>query len=168
MPHLYRSDLGGMAPVPADARVAGSTTYVPTTSTAKYLPRRHNHTYNGSAWVDAGTLIETEARTNLVTYSEDFTDASWGKFDATVSANSAASPSGESTADKFVEGTGSSIHRLTTSTTITSGLAYTFSVFAKAGERNLILLRNNNGSTDEDTFFDLLSRSDRDWETEKV
>ena len=64
--HLYRSDLGGMAPVPSDARVAGSTTYVPTTSTAKYLPRRHNHTYNGSAWVDAGTLIETEARTQLL------------------------------------------------------------------------------------------------------
>ena len=62
----YRSDLGGMAPVPLDARVAGSTTYVPTTSTAKYLPRRHNHTYNGSAWVDAGTLIETEARTQLL------------------------------------------------------------------------------------------------------
>ena len=62
----YRSDLGGMAPVPVDARVSGIDTYVPTTSTAKYLPRRHHHVYSGGAWVDAGTLVETEARTQLL------------------------------------------------------------------------------------------------------
>jgi hypothetical protein len=83
--HQYRSDLGGMAPVPPDARVAGSTTYVPTTSTAKYLPRRHNHVYNGTAWVDAGTLIETEARTNLVTYSEVMSTSFTVTSNATIS-----------------------------------------------------------------------------------
>jgi len=59
--HFYRSDLGGMVNNPDRG-----DSYVPTTSAAVYLPRRHNHKYDGSAWVDAGTLIETEARTQLL------------------------------------------------------------------------------------------------------
>lgn len=129
----YRSDLGGMAPVPADARVAGSDTYVPTTSTAKYLPRRHNHVYNGSAWVDAGTLIETEARTNLVTHSEDFTDASWTKAGASITANAETAPDGNATADKLVENSSTSEH-LVSRVNIGSGQK-TASVFFKSSER---------------------------------
>ena len=34
-------------------------------------PRTGHHLYNGTAWVDEGYLHESEARTNLVTYSED-------------------------------------------------------------------------------------------------
>lgn len=66
LPTVYRSDLGGMVSVPADARVADSTTYVPTTSAAVYLPRRGHHVYNGAEWVNEGLLIESEARTNLL------------------------------------------------------------------------------------------------------
>ena len=65
--HLYRSDFGGMVAVPADARAMPSaTTYVPTTSAARYLPRRGHHVYNGSEWVNEGLLVESEARTNLL------------------------------------------------------------------------------------------------------
>lgn len=64
--HLYRSDLGGMVDVPADARaIPSATKYVPTTSAARYLPRRGHHVYNGSEWVNEGLLVESEARTNL-------------------------------------------------------------------------------------------------------
>ena len=63
-PHLYRSDLGGMVNNPDTGN-----SYVPTTTTARYLPRRGHHVYNGSAWVNEGLLVESEARTNLLTYS---------------------------------------------------------------------------------------------------
>jgi len=39
--------------------------------------RENHHVYNGTAWVKEGYLHEPEAVTNLVTYSEDFTDAGW-------------------------------------------------------------------------------------------
>jgi hypothetical protein len=61
--HLYRSDLGGMVDNPDQS--AGFETYVPTTSAARYLPRRGHHVWNGSAWVNEGLLHESEARTNL-------------------------------------------------------------------------------------------------------
>ena len=70
---IYRSDLGGMVDNPDQS--AGFETYVPTTSAARYLPRRGHHVYNGSAWVTEGLLHESEARTNLLTYSEDLSNA---------------------------------------------------------------------------------------------
>jgi len=57
--HVYRSDLGGMVNNPD----TGSS-YVPTTGSAVYLPRRGHHIWDGSAWVNEGLLIESEARTN--------------------------------------------------------------------------------------------------------
>jgi len=62
-------------------------------SVARYLPRVGHHVYNGSAWVNEGVLAESEARTNLITYSNDFTDASW-TGGASVSLGSVASPDG--------------------------------------------------------------------------
>jgi hypothetical protein len=60
--HLYRSDLGGMVNNPDRG-----DSYVPTTTSAVYLPRRGHHVYNGSAWVNEGLLHESEERTNLHT-----------------------------------------------------------------------------------------------------
>ena len=74
-PHAYRSDLGGM--VNNSAQSTGFKTYVPTTSSAVYTPRVGHHVYNGSAWVNEGILHESEARTNLMTYSGDLTGADW-------------------------------------------------------------------------------------------
>jgi len=60
-PHLYRSDLGGMVDNPATGN-----SYVPTTDSARYLPRVGNHVYNGDEWVNKGLLLESEARTQLL------------------------------------------------------------------------------------------------------
>jgi hypothetical protein len=59
--HLYRSDLGGMVDNPDTGN-----SYVPTTSAARYLPRRGHHIYNGAEWVNEGVLVESEARTNYL------------------------------------------------------------------------------------------------------
>ena len=81
--HLYRSDLGGMVDNPERG-----DSYVPTTSSALYLPRIGHHVYNGSAWVNEGVLAESESRTNLVKYSEDLNNTTvWTKAnDITVTA----------------------------------------------------------------------------------
>ena len=63
----YRSDLGGMADVPLDQRaVASATKYLPTTSAARYLPRRDAYAYVGGAWVNKGIRHESAAATNLL------------------------------------------------------------------------------------------------------
>lgn len=65
--HSYRSDLGGMAPVPVEERgLSTSATYLPTTSAARYLPRHNHHVYEGGQWVNKGLLIESELRTQLL------------------------------------------------------------------------------------------------------
>jgi len=62
-----------------------SDSYVPTTASAVYLPRTGHHLWDGSAWVDEGYFHESEARTNLIAYSDDFTDAYWTNAGLTVS-----------------------------------------------------------------------------------
>ena len=103
--HLYRSDLGGMVDNPDRG-----DSYVPTTSSARYLARRGHHVYNGSAWVNKGMMHESEARTNLVTYSEDFTDASWNKINILSANVDATGPDGLTSATSLVETTANASH----------------------------------------------------------
>jgi hypothetical protein len=56
-----------------------------------------------------GLLVE-EQRTNLLTWSEDFSNAAWGKVNATITANAVAAPDGTTTVDKLVESTGTGEH----------------------------------------------------------
>ena len=97
--HAYRSNLGGMVNNPSQP--TGFETYVPTTSSPVYLPRLGHHIYNGSAWVNEGILHESEARTNLVPYSQDFSNAYW-KFvvSPTITSNATTAPDGTTTADR--------------------------------------------------------------------
>jgi hypothetical protein len=83
-PHIYRSDLGGMVDNPDRG-----DSYVPTTTSAVYLPRRGHHVYNGSAWVNEGLLHESEARTNLITNNRDIAATGGWSGAATATANSA-------------------------------------------------------------------------------
>lgn len=82
-----------------------------------------------------GLLIE-EQRTNLLKYSEQFDNAAWGKTNTTITANAIVSPAGVLTADKLVETVTTGEHTLSFSLGVTSGVSYTFSLFAKAGERS--------------------------------
>jgi len=70
-----------------------------------------------------GLLVE-EARTNLVTYSEDFTDASWETVGTKVP-NSATSPTGENNASLL------SVNYLEIRPSVVSGTQYTYSIFVK-------------------------------------
>jgi hypothetical protein len=99
-------------------------------ATARYLPRVGHHIYNGSAWANEGVLHESEARTNLLTYSQDFSNSGWGKVNSSVSANATTAPDGTTTADKIIPDTSTNQHRVDKTPTSSAG-DQTFSVYVK-------------------------------------
>lgn len=86
-----------------------------------------------------GLLIE-EARTNLLTYSEQFDNAAWTKVNSTITANALTAPDGTLTADKHVENSTLSYHPLMCNPSVTSGVTYTVSRYFKAGGRSEVFL----------------------------
>lgn len=114
--HLYRSDLGGMV-----ANTSAYPMYNPTT------PK------------------------NLLGFTEDFSNGYWGKtnilaFGSGSVANAISAPNGLQTADKIVENTANAGHFVQASATVVSGTTYVFSVYAKAAERNFVLVQSNYGN----------------------
>ena len=107
--------------------------YVPTTSAVNSAPRfDHNPTTGESL----GLLVE-EARTNLVQQSADISNAYWVKAETTVTANAIAAPDGTTTAGKLIESTANSQHTLASAAITWAGnTQYTFTFYAKAGERS--------------------------------
>jgi hypothetical protein len=80
-----------------------------------------------------------EARTNLLTYSEQFDNAAWTKARTTVSANATTAPDGTSSADKLTEDTTASNSHITYNTsavTVTNATSYTVSIYAKQAGRS--------------------------------
>jgi len=96
-PRVYRSDLGGMVNNPDTG-----TSYVPTTSAARYLPRRGHHVWDGSAWVNEGLLLESAAATNNLFPSIPPLSAvgNWNAYTGT-SAGGQADPIGGTSASLF-------------------------------------------------------------------
>ena len=113
-------------------------------ATVRYLPRVGHHIYNGSAWVNEGVLHESEARTNLLTYSEDFTNASWSKnVTVTLETSATVSPSQAYNSYKIVNTTGYRNRVAASNVGVNDRVA---SVYAKAGEYNWLYLLSTNGS----------------------
>ena len=104
--------------------------YVATTASAYYGPR---FDYDPVTLAPRGLLIE-EARTNLLTYSDQFNDAAWSKTAASITANATSSPDGTTNADKLVATAVTSGHFVSQAVTITASTNYTVSVYVKAAE----------------------------------
>jgi hypothetical protein len=81
---------------------------------------------------------------NLVQYSEDFNAASWLRQNSSVTSNAAISPTGYMDADKLVENTSNSTHRVLTSAGLTISGSVSISLFAKKAERSWLFIGNNN------------------------
>ena len=152
-PHVFRSDLGGMVDNPDRG-----DSYVPTTSSAEYLPRIGHHVYNGSAWVNEGLLAESESRVNLAPYS-DFSSG-FSDTRTTLTANQAVSPDGTENAAELTENTDTGTHFSRNNITVTASINYTLSVYVKqgSGSRNAILRTNAEGA-DDYVVFDFTTES---------
>jgi hypothetical protein len=79
-------------------------------------------------------LVEPQ-RTNLLTYSEQFNDASWVKAGVSVTTNTTTAPDGTLTADSVIENSATATqHRMAKfSISLTSGTTYTISAYVKRG-----------------------------------
>ncbi|WP_304192990.1 hypothetical protein [Lentibacter algarum] len=153
--HAYRSDLGGMVNNPDRG-----DSYVPTTTAARYLPRRGHHVYNGTSWVNEGLLHESDARTNLVTYSQAFTNAWWTKVGVTAAAASETGPDGQASMSVMTLSSVNQQHDLYGPAITASSVVLTASVVVRAGTLRYVGLRlfgdTNKWST---AVFDLTTAS---------
>lgn len=112
------------------------TNYIPVLLTAASGVARFQH--NPTTDESLGLLIE-EARTNLATYSADFSNAAWLKTAASITSDTIVAPDGTLTGDKLVEDTTTSNHYVVKSVAAVTGTTYVMSVFAKQAESNRYL-----------------------------
>jgi hypothetical protein len=85
--------------------------------------------HNPATGESLGLLVE-EARTNTLTYSEQFDNAAWLKVNATVTANQAIAPDGTLTMDELVDDATSGTHRFAEAFTPPSS-NFTISAYVK-------------------------------------
>ena len=112
------------------------------------LPRIN---YDGFSFDGSGNIIPDSGcgswlfepqSTNLITYSEDFSNAAWTKLNVTITPNQGISPDGSNNASKYVGSTTSQDFR----TPITFSSNYTCSCYIKVINSPFIRLRTNDGS----------------------
>ena len=123
-----------------------STGYVNTASTN--VPRFN---YNPSTLLYEGLMIEP-AKTNLLTYSNNFDNAAWTKANLSrviPHVEGIVAPDGSLSAEKFIEGTGtpaSPFFYIFQNKTVSVETTYTMSIYVKAGERTFCNLRLDDNS----------------------
>lgn len=102
------------------------TTYVPTTTSAVFLPRP---THNPSTLAALGLLFEGQA-TNLLGMTEQFDNVYWTKVACTVTANTTPAPDGTTSADSVIPSTASGLHYIRRDVTVTAS-AHTVQIWAE-------------------------------------
>jgi len=101
--------------------------------------------YNPSTLSPLGLLIE-QSSTNLLTYSQDFSNTSWAKSGAVVALNVATAPDGTTTASTLTDTISTAAHVIYKVGVAAANTVATISVFAKQNTANKIIVGN---STDD-------------------
>ena len=114
------------------------TKYQPVLRTAASGVPRFDH--NPVTGESLGLLIE-EPRTNLLLQSQQLDAAEWVRTNMTVLANYGVAPDGSVSADLLIGGTSLDAKSTYLSPTVSSGVSYTFSVYAKAAGTDYVILR---------------------------
>ena len=104
-----------------------------------------------------GALLLEPQRTNLVTYSEDFSSATWTKQNVTINSSSITSPNGTNNASEILETTYNANHGIFyTLTTALGTTDYSVSMFVKKLNRRYFGLQSYyNLTRGAIAFFDL-------------
>lgn len=119
---------------------AAITNYIPVMQTAASGVARFD--CNPTTGESLGLLIE-ESRTNLLTYSSDFTNAAWSKTSVTVTAAANTAPDGSQTALMLVEDSTNNTHFISGNAASGGAATYTMSAYVKAGYRTWAYLTDN-------------------------
>jgi len=103
-------------------------------------------------------------RRNLLTWSEDFTNAAWTKTNSSITSNAGTSWDGTATASKLVNNTANAVHHLRLDTpsypTVRPSVPYVMSIYAKAAELSWIYLLSlgrspSDGASESSAWFNL-------------
>jgi len=131
------------------------TNYIPTLLTATDNVARFDH--NPTTGESLGLLIE-EQRTNLLLRSEEF-DTTWAANALTVVTNQVIAPDGTLSSDILYEVAATTTQNRTQNISVTNGVTYTFSVFAKKQNRDFVQLGGSGGAFGNFVFanFDLVN-----------
>jgi len=130
--------------------VSGTTAIIDNVSVKEVLTSAQDFDFTRASEatrVLSGGRIE-KVRTNRVLYSEDLSNAAWGKERSTVTSNAIANPlDGAVTADKIVvDSTADNNHSVYTLAKYDSTNVQTFSVYLKAGEYTWAAIGNENST----------------------
>jgi hypothetical protein len=133
---LAYNDLGGnFKPLPFTYTGAGKGTRVNKEGLIEVVENdRPRIDYKDS---EDGVFLLEKASTNLIPYSEDFSQSAWIKTRSSISSNSSISPDGTLNADKLIEDTSTNTHSTQNNVTI-GNVDTTISVFVKADTRSRI------------------------------
>jgi hypothetical protein len=122
---------------------------------------RLNYEIEGGLVNTKPSLLLEPQSTNLLTYSEDFSDSSWTSqaVGSTVTSNSIVSPDGTLNADT-IQGNGSSTFVHIRKNINLTTASHTFSIFAKKGTNNFLAVQAQyySGATNTAVIFDLNNR----------
>ncbi len=134
----YNDENDNFKPLPFDFTRASSATYVASDGLIKTST-------TGQPRIDFldntnGTLLLEPQRTNLITYSEDFSNSYWVKNGASVTSG-IVSPDGTTNSFKLVEDTSTARHETQAPSSSSGNLSTSF--FAKKGENSFIQITNS-------------------------
>jgi len=117
---------------------------------AGYAPRLDYPLTNGVVG-DCPHLLLEPSRTNVLPYSEQFDNSSWGTQAVTVNTNAGISPDGTQTADKIIPSAVSTTHQIHKLSLISSQTCAT-SVFAKADGINTFTILDGSSAVNGASF----------------
>ena len=118
---------------------------LPLRNSQDFVSAQYDWKLIGTAEAYDTILDQRTAWVQLLTYSDDVSNAAWTKTNLGTLATQITDPEGNTTAWKLPETTTNAAHGISQVTVVASG-ALTFGVFVKAGERTAVRLRFNNGT----------------------
>lgn len=114
------------------------------TTVGSNVAREGHHVWNGSAWVNEGVLIEDEARTNVLTFPEDLSNAAWAKT-APVTIGTPVTRKGVSLDQIVSDGTAAFSNVSQSLGSVPDGGYVTFSGYIEAGTSTQTAIRIDSG-----------------------
>ena len=141
----YNSENGNYKPLPFDFTRASSATVVNKDGLIETVG-------SGEPRIDfsndaKGALLLEPTRMNILSYSEDFSNAYWQRYRGSITSNVTTSPDGTLNASRYQEDNQNGGHLFRRSgLSITNQLSYTGSIFAKKGELTSVRLASNSNS----------------------
>jgi hypothetical protein len=133
-----------------------ATSYIPTTTTAVSVGILSNVPRIDYTGGGCGKLLLEPQRTNLVTFSEQFDNAAWTIVSATITANATTSPDGYQNADLLTISSSSQV--MSQAPSVTAGTTFVWSIYAKAGNWDIVRLGQQASSTNG-AWFNLSTKT---------